>query len=132
MVVEVKDLAWAAGFIEADGCFHVDTKKKPLIVVSNSDRPILEKLKSIFFGWGSIRIQHWKGRKSTGHVTATKNCYHWCVATKQARIITGLIFPYLVGEKKQKLLENATIWRVSDQHNQEQLNVSEHKGEMHE
>lgn len=130
------NLGWAAGFLEGDGCFHVynqknrggSTSKRPLIILTNSDKGLLEHFQNILFGYGTIRRKWEKGRTTSSGVTGNRDVYQLRIASKQARLVAQLLFPYLVGEKKQKLLENPNVWRVSPNHTQGTLPTSNKQG----
>ena len=126
MVLNSEDLAWAAGFLEADGCFNVHKAKtrtgrytnRVVIVAVNSDHKLLEFFKDLFFGWGIVRQKQAANFVDNRGIKYTKATYEWRVAAKQARIVCQLIFPYIKGVKRRKILDNAHDWRVSPDYTQ--------------
>lgn len=96
------DVAWAAGFLDGEGCFHIGKAKsrngKTLIVgrvkanQANHIDPI-EKLHSLFGG------QIW----TRGNKTSTgKTVYEWQIqAAKDLKAAIPRLLPYLVVKKFQ-------------------------------
>lgn len=98
------DLAWAAGFIDGEGCIalihhHQTIGQKTYqcfvlrLSVANTDLLSLERLKAMF--GGSI---NGAGRSSRPH---HKPCWQWfCHSAKAERALIRLL-PYLFGKKAQ-------------------------------
>jgi hypothetical protein len=100
--VEQTDLAWAAGFIDGEGCIRVDkyysrTSVNPShalsLSVSNTNREILKWFKN-FFGMGHIS-------KNGKNPLSKRNSYQWRVYSDDAaKVLTGVL-PYLREKKEQ-------------------------------
>jgi hypothetical protein len=83
------DYAWAAGFIEADGCIHVEMRKNfraHVIVVQKDPRPI-NRLQRIFDDDSKIGIVN--RRKGSAKY------YRWSVTGQKAINVLSKILPYL-------------------------------------
>jgi len=101
------DYAWAAGFFEGDGAVgFYDRKHRPekywKVRVFNSDEAIIERFKELF--GGVICFRKLKGTK-TGKYRRKKDGFEWGVSHQKALKFARRILPYVVGEKKNKLLE---------------------------
>ena len=108
-----EELAWAAGFVEADGCFSIRRKRNPVVSVGQSDKAPLLYLKKIFWGWGKIYKEARAGKTNKQGLTFTKDFYRWVVNGRQARVVTRLLFPFIVGRKRQLIIENSCLFGVN-------------------
>jgi LAGLIDADG endonuclease len=96
-------LAYAAGYIDGDGCFSIRKqsiksrhKFSATFLVISTSKETMEWFKKIF---GGNILQ--KGSRQ-GH----KPCYHFCVTGRKSAFIRELI-PYLVEKKEEALLYRA-------------------------
>jgi len=95
------DYAWAAGFIEADGCIHLAKQKFPtahIIVVQRDVRP-LNRLQAIF--GTQQKIGQLRKRYKNTHVVY----YRWQCSGALAATILQKILPYL--DHKRELAQVA-------------------------
>ncbi len=90
------ELAWAAGFIDGEGCIGIWKRKdRPSyrfhIQVENTDFRPLNKLCSMFGGsvWTSKRVKKFK------------TLYGWKIEGQKAAQVLNLVFPYLIVKKEQ-------------------------------
>lgn len=83
---EEQRLAYTAGFIEADGCFH--TQNSVSLRITNKYVPILLLFKS-WWG-GNVRS---KGQPL--------NCYDWNLHSSKAEELTIRLLPYLNMKKRE-------------------------------
>lgn len=92
-----EDRAWAAGFIEGEGCFSPATNQNGVaffrVEACQKDMEPLEKLKSIF---GTGYINH----KSGGGVASWRVCN-----IQEAQTIIGILWPYLSQRRKDQIKE---------------------------
>lgn len=98
------DLAWAAGFVDGEGCIALIYHKRPIkdrfyecyalrISVTNTDMRCLERLKGMF--GGSINGLRHKDRPNN------KPCWTWyCTSANAERALRALL-PYLFSKKEQ-------------------------------
>ena len=106
--------AWAAGFIDGEGCIylkpfksknaHAGYRYQPKIVVGNTEKAPLDKLAELY--GGSVRLR----RKPTEH---HKPCWAWELSG--GRAVTACIkeiLPYLITGKKD---EAALLLTVAEQ-----------------
>ncbi len=93
------DLAWAAGFIDGEGCITIVRDKlnkqavpyyRQFLIVSNTNLPALERLQSIF-GCGRI----YSVKKRLGRA----NSYQWFCDSSQIARVLRLVYPYLVAKR---------------------------------
>lgn len=106
-----KDLAWAAGFIDGEGCIRIierNTKRAPFsktyhfeISASQTVLKPLEKLQKLF--GGTIRTHVFPGR---GKNKARVPCYLWSSSTANEAIKTiELLLPYFeVKEEEGRIM----------------------------
>ena len=92
------EYAWAAGFIEADGCIHLSQgqqTKVEVIIVQKDLRPLL-RLQAIFDDHSTIGVV--KRRAGTA-------VYHRLVfGCRRARTVLSLVLPYLEHKRDMALL----------------------------
>jgi len=92
------DYAWAAGFIEADGCIHLSQSgntKAEVIVVQKDRRPI-DRLQAIFEDHGKV------GKVTRRNRTAVY--YRITFSGQRAANVLRLILPYLEHKREIALL----------------------------
>lgn len=91
------DLAYAAGFIDGEGCFYIDKNWKISISCSNTDKPIIEWLKRKF--GGSICKNATRINKPNH-----RRVYSWQIVANQAALLLNAIVPYLKIKTEQALI----------------------------
>jgi len=102
----LNDVAWAAGFIDGDGCINIYQKHEnrrkrkpkyplPMVQVGVTERELLEKLKMTF--GGSI-VGPYNG-KGFGKNT---NVFHWNITCKKAAYACAAMMPFLQSKVKRK------------------------------
>jgi LAGLIDADG endonuclease len=90
-----EDLAWAAGFLDGEGCFTINgaaggRSVQPLIAVTQVRRKPLDKLAEMF--GGNVRPQ----RHRQGHTY-----FQWVITGSRLTVMIPLVLPYLVLKKDE-------------------------------
>lgn len=87
----VSDFAWAAGFIDGEGCISIYRTKGDYyyiqLIVACTVREPLEKLESIFGGQQVVMNKPQRGRR--------KASYQWKVMGRAAGEVIEILLPYL-------------------------------------
>ena len=95
------DIAWAAGFIEGEGCFKrtnlKQTKLGQSITATQVHKPPLEKLQALF--GGSLMLRNERRENQSG-------IWVWAVSGKNARALMALLHPYM-SPRRQEQIDNA-------------------------
>jgi hypothetical protein len=91
MVPTPLDWAWAAGFIDGEGCILL-TRNSPRVTACQKDRELLDRLLALF--GGTVR-QQVKGRKTPIWV--------WGVNGKQAVAVMQGIYPMLSTRRRERV-----------------------------
>lgn len=91
------DLAYAAGFIDGEGCFSVGKNWKIAVSCANTDRPIVEWLCANF---GGSFCRNGTRLKKPTH----RRIYAWQVVSRGADRFCKTIAPYLKVKTEQALL----------------------------
>lgn len=107
MEVKLNDLAYAAGFIEADGCFHL-TNSGVAVRVSNKHVPTLEWFKEKFGGRLNSKVK-------------PTNCWDWNLHGPNAVEFTKQLLPFL----KMKIREADILIKFGSKINPRGKKVSE-------
>lgn len=100
----IKDLNWAAGFIDGEGCIFIRRNKYSEnsichdlgIQVTNTNRTPIDRLQKIF-GLGYIRIE----RKSN---SKWRTAYRWVCRSNDAENVLRVIEPYLYNKREEARL----------------------------
>lgn len=91
----IKNLAWSAGFLDAEGCIHIQKKGERVfnicISASQCVPEPLEKLKSIF--GGSVSASTRKGSEVKE--------FQWSISHLKAENALNKLLPYLVNKREQ-------------------------------
>ncbi len=105
-MVEARDLYWAAGFIDGEGCFTGEKGKAttPHTGVTNTDLELLERLKSLF--GGSIYV------KKAGPLSR-KVCYEWRLYGVGLMMT---LYSLLSTRRQQKIQSIIAAWRIRPYH----------------
>lgn len=93
----MRDLYWAAGFIEGEGCFHLVAGTQAGIMVSQKTIGPLERLQKIFH-CGTIYRQ-------------PKGQLQWRVYSRRAIAIMMTLYSLMSKRRQQKIEEILTIWK---------------------
>lgn len=82
MSVDVRDLHWAAGFLEGEGCFHFSKARHLHVSVAQVNKEPLDRLRNIFRG-GSLYLHKYKDHPKLnfqckrGHDLTNENNLYW-------------------------------------------------------
>lgn len=96
------DLAWAAGFIDGDGCFSVIQQCYFRVTVTQVDKRPLLRLAKIF-GVGQVKGPY--ARSINRPVKSNTSRYNWTVTGLQALRIYKLVEPYLSEPKLEQAFQ---------------------------
>lgn len=106
MDCELVDVVWAAGLLEGEGSFQLQTgkslrtgKHRPLVTCQMTDKDVLEKLQQIFGG----AIYDTKHR-----VAHHKRSWLWSVSGDLAAEVMRAVRPYM-GERRSKAIDAALV-----------------------
>ena len=124
------DLAWAAGFIDGEGCIILYQGKPTYVLkltVTNTDLRSLERLKEIF-GVGTISIRQRSGQR--------RPCWNYYLAARKAEQALRQVEPYLFTKKVQcqiGLLSRKYIGKLGvNKPNDHMTELHELKAQLHE
>lgn len=105
MALTVKDIAWAAGFLEGEGHFG-HTGGSPLITAAQVERAPIEKLQQQF--GGQIRLHH----PTNSDGAKRKDAWVWYICGTPAASLMMTFYSLLL--QKQPAIKRALdLWRVS-------------------
>lgn len=103
MALSVKDIAWVAGLLEADGCFQARNGHNPTIQLVMTDPDTVVKFARIVNSWCAVQQ---KARTSAGRPIYRSNLYG-----KQAMSWMMTIYPLMSLRRKAKIRELLEIWK---------------------
>jgi hypothetical protein len=90
-MIKDTDIAWAAGFIDGEGCIYINRKRHHVRLSAYQKVPEpIYKLNEIF---SQGAIHNYERKTPTGKLSAI---WTWTVNGKQAKSIIELLLPYLV------------------------------------
>jgi hypothetical protein len=87
------DAAWAAGFLDGEGCIMVGTRDVPVVVFTSTDLAPLERLRELFGGSLAEKRQ-----------TEARRSQTWDLHVRSAlrvRPLLETVMPYLVAKREQ-------------------------------
>ena len=95
--IDEEDLVYAAGFLDGEGCFHIQRNQNWKIMISctNTYKPIILKLQRLFGG----SVSESKPKKSNHRV-----CYTWQVVAKEAAYVCSCLIPFLYEKANQAMI----------------------------
>jgi len=102
-VIAVRDLAWAAGFIEGEGCFS-SINRNPCVSVVQVQREPLERLVAMF--GGNLGVY----RRNTGK-HAGKEYNRWQVSGKKAAGIQMTLFCMMSPRRQEQIRSALDKWK---------------------
>ena len=107
-VVSTLDIAWAAGFIEGEGCFGAPVNVRTGVSVSAAQvqREPLERLQRIFGG----RIRFKKARPPR------QNHYVWWLPSLRSAEVTMTLFCLLSPRRKEQAAKLIAAWKAQRGH----------------
>lgn len=90
------DLAYAAGFLDGEGCFSVNENRWVIaIAASNTNKPVIEWLHRMF---GGTMHRHYRPRRENHRAI-----YTWQAVRNDAAEVCAIIVPYLKEKAPQAL-----------------------------
>ena len=104
----MRDLYWAAGFLEGDGCFSIG-RNQPVVHASQKTKEPLERLQQIF-GHGNIT-------KATYVILNDRRprnmeMWQWRINSNHAAAIMMTLYSMLSSRRQQRIREILNRWRV--------------------
>lgn len=123
MRISKTDLAWAAGFLDGEGCFHIRRPKPSkwrgsdkvqkwgynvLVAASSCDYEPIKKLERMF---GGATIYY------TSKKQHQRPVYHWKMFANDSRKAIPLLLPYLVLKRKRAMLVAQLLARMGVKRN---------------
>jgi hypothetical protein len=103
MSVAIKDIHWAAGLLEGEGCFYMNTKRKRFEVLCNmTDKEPLDKLASLF--GGTIHSRPPANEKA-------KPYFRWEVYSSRAIGLMQTLHGLLSPRRQAKIREILEVWK---------------------
>lgn len=102
-MISVKELYWAAGYIEGEGCFNI-YKTVPSIQVAQVQKQPQERLVSLF--GGKLRLE--PSRKPKWNPA-----WKWKISNHKAVSIMMTLYPLLSPKRQAKIREILAVWKLS-------------------
>lgn len=99
------DIAWAAGFVEGEGCFHQTKDSVQVSAYQKFTTEPLQKLLSMF--GGTLFLNAPGGIKN-------ESCWVWRACGPKARNAIFTLYPYLSQRRTRKILSMITVGDVLD------------------
>jgi hypothetical protein len=106
-MIDIKEVYWAAGFIEGEGTFSLSgaNKNSPVISAKQVNLEPLCRIKNLFGG----KI-HGPYRRHDRH----SPCFNWTLSSRHTAGTMMMLWP-LMSEKRRRQMEKVlSLWRASD------------------
>ena len=101
--------AWLIGILEGEGCFSYDRTQR--VFVGSTDKDVIDRVISIVEGILGIEIKMQFREHPTGKGKNVQPQYIMQISGERARIIMGLILPFMSDRRRQR------IWQSLNEHN---------------
>lgn len=107
-MIKTVDIAWAAGFLEGEGCFAAAGGKYPsnALTASQSEPEQLHKLSSLFGGRVRQRPRHTTSKLSK------KPMWEWGVYGPRAAGVMMTIYKFMSEHRKRQILVTLNKWKT--------------------
>lgn len=99
-MIDLKDIYWAAGFMEGEGSFRFTKSKSGQVSAPQKQSECLERLQSMF--GGSIY-----GPETTG-----RDIYQWQLNGDKAVGIMMMLFPLMSQKRKAQIKKSVDAWKT--------------------
>jgi len=103
----MKDLYWAAGFLEGEGSFSSSGNRLCVNAAQVQKVPLL-RIKSLFGGSIGVRKQHPSHKGGT--------IFHWDVFSSRAVGVMMTLFNLMSPKRQEQILKRLKIWKSSKPH----------------
>jgi hypothetical protein len=104
--ITVKDLMWAAGFLEGEGCFYLNKRQRlhGLVNASQVHPWPLERLQRLFGG----RIYSKPSRRPN-----QRSCFEWRLVSRGARALCMTLYPLLSPHRQVQIRRILVAWKAA-------------------
>lgn len=102
-MASVRGIAWAAGFLEGDGCFNFNASGTPQISAVQVHREPLDRVSDVLGG----KVTAYKHRRTNGGVL-----YVWRMAGAKAAGAMFTLYTDLSSRRRAKIREVIAEWRL--------------------
>lgn len=102
---DIKAFAWLAGFLEADGSFTLNNRRKARITASQVQRWPLEECRRLF--GGSICTT----QPNSTSKPNSQPLSHWTVCGQMAASLMMTLFSFFSPKRKEQIKRALTVWR---------------------
>lgn len=102
MAITVRQIEWAAGFLEGEGCFQFSKAKNMSVTATQVQKEPLERLQSMFGG----SIYGYQPREPNKSF-----CYRWCAVGTRAVGICMTLYSLMSPKRKVEILKVIDGWR---------------------
>ena len=99
-MTKAEGVAWAAGFLEGEGSFHVWRRKNgqyPRVKASQNEREPLERLVTIF--GGTINVERHAGSDRPNR----KTIWYWSLTGKKAVPVMEAVLPFMSARRRVQI-----------------------------
>lgn len=109
----IRDIAWAAGIFEGEGCASRNNYNSQFANVSQKYPWLIERLRSLFGGSvrKTVRKESWRGLGKAG-----ATYWHWEISGARCRGFLMTIYPFLSPRRKEQVK-----WTLGNQTKEEYL-----------
>jgi hypothetical protein len=105
--MNIKELYWAAGFIEGEGHFRMTSlRSSPAILVTQVQREPLERLKKLY--GGQIHV-----KDSRKYNPSASSAYEWSIGGGKAAGLIFTLFKLMSPKRKKQIGKALAYWRNS-------------------
>lgn len=117
--ITVIDIAWAAGFLEGEGCFYINLNPKPkskriqyarwnITAAQKENEPLLRLQK--LFG-GVIHLVTRKAHIYQGRMIKETSAYRWALEGSKAVQVAMTLFPLMTTRRQGKIIDILKLWK---------------------
>lgn len=100
--MKVKDIAWAAGFLEGEACFSFNGT--PGVYANQVSREPLDRLRELFGGtiaWCKAQREGWSAQ------------WNWFITGKRAAGLMMTVYALMSSRRQARITEHLNRWRAS-------------------
>lgn len=112
-LIDIRELAWAAGLLEGEGCFTW-LNGYPTITIEMTDKDVIERYAALFPTKRKRKVMQRPNKNYIGSGTPRLDSFRYEFSGPQAVSVMFMLWPFMGERRRAKIEEIITTWRKTN------------------